>query len=138
MGPKDVGPKAGWLRPGAHKTATLCLIAATTFICSNLLELPWSRMQRLVETHAGCVCLFDKWELPPVTCTAEQWSRIGVYPAFMTRLESLIGAVSPSMSGHLQHQHSLPLLTFVPLSETKTKKQGILCFLPCFEFLSLI
>ena len=38
MGPKDVGPKAGWLRPGAHKTATPSLIAAPTFICMSRLQ----------------------------------------------------------------------------------------------------
>ena len=68
-----------------------------------------------VETHPPFVCFFfHKWELSPVTSLAEQWSRIGVYPAFMTRLKSLIGVVSPSMSGHLRHQHSLPCFEFLP------------------------
>ena len=71
----------------------------------------------------------------------KQWSRIGVYPAFMTRLESLIGVVSSSMIGHLQHRHSLSCFEFRPLCLSSTTvsggavlfheedKQGILCFL---------
>ena len=68
------------------------------------------------DPSSSFVCSFDKWVLPPVTCSAEQWSRIGVYPALMTRLKSLIGVVSSSMSGHLHQQHSLHL-TFGPLSQ---------------------
>ena len=47
---------------------------------------------------------------PVSTCAVERWSRIGVYPAFMTRRESLIGAVSSSVIGHLHRTsdiHSL-------------------------------
>ena len=32
LGSKDVGPKAGWLKPGAHQMATPSLIASTTLI----------------------------------------------------------------------------------------------------------
>ena len=47
---------------------------------------------------------------PVSTCAVERWSRIGVYPAFMTQRESLIGAVSSSVIGHLHRTsdiHSL-------------------------------
>ena len=127
MGPKDVGPKAGWLRPGAHKTATPSLIAAPTFICMSRLQFAGASViknaARSRDPSSSFVCSFDKWVLPPVTCSAEQWSRIGVYPVLMTRLKSLIGVVSSSMSGHLHH-HSLHL-TFDPLSQCFLLKDKI-------------
>ena len=63
------------------------------------------------------------------TCAVERWSRIGVYPAFMTRRESLIGAVSSSVIGHLHfalHQRYSLLLC---LCRFQRFRQGILYFL---------